>query len=119
MAVELFFRPQKGWGAVRVPPPIHMSDPDRHDDTTDDHECFERELLAQDRDAQRPSTADLDDETAQDLVRDLLDAGTVTPVVDERVLVHEPSGAAFESIHQLANFHQGWTAAHDIDEREE
>jgi hypothetical protein len=41
----------------------------------------------------------------------LLDAGTVSPVVDERVLVHEPSGAAFESLWQLAVFHDGWTAA--------
>ncbi|QCC49635.1 MULTISPECIES: hypothetical protein [Halobacteriales] len=95
-----------------------MSGPDIHDDTADDHERLERELLAQDRDARQPSTADLDDETAQDLVRDLLDAGTVTPVVDERVLVHEPSGAAFESLWQLAVFHQGWTAAGDTGETE-
>ena len=95
-----------------------MSGPDIHDDTADDYERFERELLAQDRDARRPSTADLDDETAQDLVRDLLDAGTVTPAVDERVLVHEPSGAAFKSLWQLAVFHEGWTAAGDAGETE-
>ena len=69
-----------------------MSGPDTHDDTADDHERFERELLAQDQDARRPSTVDLDDETAQEVVRNLLNAGTVTPVVNERVFVHEPSG---------------------------
>jgi hypothetical protein len=95
-----------------------MSGPDIHDNTADDHKRFERELLAQDQDAARPSTADLDDEAAQELVRDLLDAGTVTPVVDGRVLVHEPSGAAFESLWQLAVFHQGWTAAGDDGETE-
>jgi hypothetical protein len=95
-----------------------MSGLDIHDDTADDHERFERELLAQDQDARRPSTADLDDETAQEVVRNLLDAGTVTPVVDERVLMHEPSGAAFESLWQLAVFHEGWTAAADAGEPE-
>jgi hypothetical protein len=43
-------------------------------------------LLAQDRDARSPSTADLDDETARQMVRGLLDAGTVTPVVDQRTV---------------------------------
>jgi len=95
-----------------------MSGPDIHDDTTDDHERFERELLAQDRDARRPSTAGLDDETAQEVVHDLLDAGMVTPVVDQRVLVHDPSGAGFESMLQLAVFHKGWTAAMDAGEPE-
>jgi hypothetical protein len=96
-----------------------MSGPDRYDDTADDHERFERELLAQDRDTRRVSTADLDGETAQDLVRELLDTGTVTPVVDERVLVHEASGTAFESMWQLAVFHEGWTAAVDAGEGDE
>ena len=95
-----------------------MFGPDTHDDTADDHECFERELLAQDRDALRPSTAHFDDETAQEVVRNLLNAGTVTPVVDERVLMHELSGAAFESLWQLAVFHEGWTAAADAGELE-
>ena len=95
-----------------------MFGPDTHDDTADDHERFERELLAQDQDARRPSTADLDDETAQEVVRNLLDAGMVTPVVDERVLVHEPSGAAFESLWQLAVFHEGWIAVADAGEPE-
>jgi len=107
-----------GAGQVVTCPRMHMSGPDIHDDTADDHERFERELLAQDQDARRPSTADLDDEAARNLVRDLLDAGTVTPVVDERVLVHEPSGAAFESLWQLAVFHQDWTAAGDAGETE-
>ena len=62
------------------------------------------------------STADLDDGTAQEVVHDLLDAGTVTPVVDQRVLVHEPSGAAFESMLQLAVFYKGWIAAMETGE---
>ena len=95
---------------------MRVSDPDKYDETTDDHERFEAELLAQDRDARSPSTADLDDETARQMVRDLLDAGTISPVVDQRVLVHEPSGTAFESMQQLAVFHKGWTAATDAGE---
>jgi hypothetical protein len=95
-----------------------MSGPDSHDDTANDYNRFEEKLLAQDRDARCPSTADFDDETARQLVRELLDAGTVTPVVDQRVLVHEPSGAAFESMQQLAVFHQGWTAAQKAGEEE-
>ena len=96
-----------------------MSDPDRYDETTDDHERSEAELLAQDRDARSPSTADLDDETVRQMVQDLLNAGTVTPVVDQRILVHEPSGTTFESLLQLAVFHEGWTAAHGAGEGDE
>jgi len=93
-----------------------MPGPDPHNDTSADHEQFETELLAQDRDARSPSTADLDDKTARQLVRELFDAETVTPVVDQRIPIHEPSGAAFKSIQQLAVFHEGWTAAHDAGE---
>lgn len=53
-----------------------MSDPDRYDDTTDNYERVEVELLAQDRNARSPSTADLNDETARQMLRDFLDAGT-------------------------------------------
>jgi hypothetical protein len=42
----------------------------------------------------------------------------VSEGVDERVLVHEPSGAAFESLWQLVVFHEGWTAAVDAGETE-
>ena len=107
-----------GAGQVVVCPLIRMSGPDIHDETTDAHERFERELLTQDQDARQSSTADLDNETARQLVRELLDTGAVTPVVDERVLVHEPSGAAFESLWQLAVFHEGWTAAANAGESE-
>ena len=108
-----------GAGRFLYCPLVRMSDPDRYDESTDDHERFEAELLAQDRDARSPSTADLDDETARQLVRELLDTGMVTPVVDQRILVHEPSGTAFESMQQLAVFHEGWTAAHDAGEGNE
>ena len=115
----VFCRPRMGAGQVVSCPLMCMSGPDIHDETANDHERFERELLAQDRDAQRPSTADFDDETARQMVRGLLDAGTVTPVVDQRILVHDPSGTAFESLLQLAVFHEGWTAAHGAGEADE
>ncbi len=54
-----------GAGQVVACPRMHMSEPDIHDDTADDHERLERDRLAQDRDVRRPSTADLDDETAE------------------------------------------------------
>ncbi|MFC7251706.1 hypothetical protein ACFQJ5_18035 [Halomicroarcula sp. GCM10025324] len=69
-----------------------MDDPDPHDDTSADYEQFETELL---------------------------DADVVTPVPEDRVLVHEPSGTAFDSPTQLAVFHRGWTTACDADEEAE
>jgi len=56
-----------------------------------------------------------DDATTQRLVNDLVDADVVTPVSADQVLVHEPSGAAFDSSTQLAGFHRGWTAGRDAD----
>jgi hypothetical protein len=92
-----------------------MTDPDPHDDTSADYEQFEKVLLAQDRDAAGVDTADIDEATARRLVDDLIDADVVTPVPEDRVLVHEPSGAAFDSPTQLAVFHRGWTAGRDTD----
>ncbi|WP_058827880.1 hypothetical protein [Haloferax sp. Q22] len=92
-----------------------MPSPDSHDDTSADHEQFEKAQLAQDRDAGSVDTADVDDMTARGLVDDLIDADVVTPVPDERILVHEPSGTAFDSTTQLAVFHRGWTAGRDAD----
>jgi len=92
-----------------------MPGPDRHDDTSRDYEQFEKEQLAQDRDATSVDTADIDDATAQRLVNDLVDADVVTPVPEDHVLVHEPSGTAFDSTTQLAVFHRGWTAGRDAD----
>jgi len=96
-----------------------MPDPDPHDDTSSDHEQFEKEQLAQDRDAASVGTADVDDTTAENLVSELIDADIVTPVPEDHVLVHEPSGAAFDSSTQLAIFHRGWTAGRDADAEEE
>ncbi|WP_135536420.1 hypothetical protein [Halostella pelagica] len=93
-----------------------MTDPDPIDNTTDDHNRFEAELVAQDRDAARIQTDDVDEATARRLVADCIDNGVVIPVAEERVLVHTPSGAAFDSIRQLAVFHRGWTAARDAGE---
>ncbi|USZ73523.1 hypothetical protein [Natronosalvus halobius] len=93
-----------------------MTDPDILDDRSDDHERFETKLFTQDRDTARVSTADVDEMTARHLVSDLVDVGVVTAVAEQRVLVHEPSGEAFDSIQQLAVFHRGWTAGRDADE---
>ena len=92
-----------------------MPGPDPHDDTSRDYERFEKEQLAQDRDATSVDTADIDNATAQRLVSDLVDATVVTPVPEDHVLVHEPSGATFDSTTQLAVFHRGWTAGRDAD----
>jgi hypothetical protein len=96
-----------------------MTEDNVYDDTTDDYERLEKELITQDRDRTRVMTADLDRGIAGRLVNNLVDDGAVTPVPDERVLVHEPSGEAFNSILQLAVFHRGWTAAQDIDQDEQ
>ena len=90
-----------------------MPGPDPHDDTSSDYEQFEKEQLAQDRDATSVDTAYIDDTTAQRLVSGLVDADVVTPVPEDQVLVHEPSGTTFDSSTQLAVFHRGWTAGRD------
>jgi len=92
-----------------------MPDPDPHDDTSADYEQFEQALLAQDRDVAGVDTADVDDATARCLVDDLIDADVVTPVPEDPVLVHEPSGTTFDSSTQLAVFHRGWMAGRDAD----
>ena len=92
-----------------------MTGPDFLDDTTDDYERLETELVAQDRDAARVSTADVDERRARHLVNDLIEVDAVRPIAEQRVLVHEPSGEAFESITQLAVFHRGWQAATGAD----
>ena len=96
-----------------------MTGPDTFDDTSDDHEQFETELVAQDMDASRVPTADIDEETARHMVNVLVDAGRVTPVPGDRVFVHEPSGGVFDSITQLAVFHRGWTAGRHTAEANE
>ena len=96
-----------------------MTGPDPHDDTSRDYEQFEKEQLAQDRDAASVATADVDDATARSLVDDLIDADIITPVPEDQVLVHEPSGTSFDSATQLAVFHRGWTAGRDADAEDE
>ena len=93
-----------------------MTGPDILDDTTDDHERLEAELVARDRDAARVATADIDERSAHRLVNDLIENDVVTPVAEQRVLVHEPSSEAFDSITQLAVFHRGWRAARDAED---
>ena len=96
-----------------------MTGPDILNDTKDDHERLEAELVAQDRDASRVATADIGETTARRLVGELVEDDVVTPIPDQRVLVHEPSGKPFESITQLAVFHRGWQAATDADVEDE
>jgi hypothetical protein len=96
-----------------------MTGSDARDDTAADYERLETELLAQDRDAARVATADVDETTARQLVTALVDDGVVTAVAEQRVLVHEPSGEAFDAISQLAVFHRGWTAAQDASRESE
>jgi hypothetical protein len=94
---------------------IPMTSPDPLDDTRADYERLETELIAQDRDAARVSTADIDDRSARYLVSDLIEDDVVRPVADHRILVHEPSSKPFDSITQLAVFHRGWQAATGVD----
>ena len=75
-----------------------MTGPDILDDTTDDYERLETELVRQDRDAARVATADIDKRSARRLVNDLIENDMVRPIPDQRVLVHDPSGEAFDSI---------------------
>ena len=96
-----------------------MTGPSIFDDTAYDHERFETELVAQDRDAARVSTADVEKMTARQLVNELIDDDIVTAVAEQRILVHEPSGEAFDSSRQLAVFHRGWTVARDAGEEGE
>ena len=93
-----------------------MTGPDTRDDTTADHQRLETELIVQNRDTARPSTADVDETTARQLVNALIDDGLVTAAAERRILVHEPSGEAFDSIRQVAVFHRGWTVGRDADE---
>ncbi|WP_135823109.1 hypothetical protein [Halostella litorea] len=92
-----------------------MTGPDIIDDTTGDYDRLETELVAQDRDASRVATADIDEATARRLVGDLVEDDVVAPIPDQRILVHEPSSKPFKSITQLAVFHRGWQAATDAD----
>ncbi|WP_246310494.1 hypothetical protein [Halorarum halophilum] len=93
-----------------------MTGPDILKDTADNHERLETDLLAQDRDAARVSTTDVDEPIAQQLVSELVDDGVVTAVAEQRALIHEPSGEAFNAIRQLAVLHHGWTAGRDANE---
>jgi hypothetical protein len=92
-----------------------MTGPEIIDDTTADYDRVETELIAQDRDTARISTADVDERSARRLVGELIEDDVVTPIPDHRILVHEPSSKPFESITQLAVFHRGWQAATDLD----
>jgi hypothetical protein len=61
-----------------------MTEPDILDDTTDDYERLETELVAQDRGSARVSTADIDERSARRLVNDLIEDDVVRPIAEER-----------------------------------
>jgi hypothetical protein len=67
-----------------------MSGQDIIDDTTGDYDRLETELVAQDRDASRVATADIDEGTARRLVGELVEDDVVTPVPDHRILSTSP-----------------------------
>ncbi|GAA0291437.1 hypothetical protein [Halarchaeum salinum] len=90
-----------------------MTAPDRHADTSNDAECFERKQLARDADQVRRRTDDLTEADARELIADLLEAGTVVAVPTDRLLIHEPADAVFEDVVQLAAYHRGWEAGRD------
>lgn len=90
-----------------------MTGPDRVDDTSRDHERFEKEQIAQDRDAARIETADIDEAHAWMVVEELIGQNVVMPVAKSQSLVHEPSGNVFRSEKALALFHKGWKAGYD------
>lgn len=81
-----------------------------HDDTSNDYERFERRQVARDLDARSVDTADMSERSARRLVNELVEQEVVMPVAEARVMLHEPSGESFDSITQLALFHQGWMA---------
>ena len=93
-----------------------MTGPDRFDDGSRDHERFENELVAQDRDAVRIETTDIDDSHAWMLVKELIGQEVVTPIAESQSLVHEPSGEFFHSETALSLFHKGWKAGYDAAE---
>ncbi|MBP2252755.1 hypothetical protein J2754_003101 [Halarchaeum solikamskense] len=90
-----------------------MTTPERHTDTSDDAECFEREQLARDADQVRRRTDDQTESDARTLIADLLEDDTVVAVPTDRLLVHEPTDAVFEDVVQLAAYHRGWQAGRD------
>ena len=57
-----------------------MTGPDILDNTTDDNDRLETELVAQDRDAARVATANIDERSARRLVGELIEDDVVTPV---------------------------------------
>ncbi|OIB57413.1 hypothetical protein [Natrialba sp. SSL1] len=95
-----------------------MTGSDAINNTADDHRRLKTGLLAQDQATTYVSTADVDETTARCLVGALLEDDVVIPDSEQRVLVHEPRGEAFDSIWQLAVFHRGWTAARDSGEED-
>ena len=94
--------------------------PALQDDTSTDHEQFERRQLAHDQDCnhrQSPETLiTIDESQARQIVLNLLDRDIAIPVEEEQVLYHEPSGRSFKSDRLFAVFHNGWTALEAADE---
>lgn len=84
--------------------------PTTHDDASCDQERFERRQVARDRDLNTPDTLVIDEPRARSVVRGLIEAETVSPVPEDQILVHVPSGQVFKSDKALAYYHKGWIA---------
>ena len=107
-----WFMSAPGGEALTEAPSISMNGPDTFDEASADHRQLEDTLVMRDRDGDHLETADVSEDAARLLVADLVDRDLVAPIPEKRVLVHEPSGEAFESIVQLAIYHRSWTAAY-------
>jgi len=88
---------------------------DIYDDTSNDHERFERRQLARDRDRRQQDVLSLDERRAAQIVRDLREQHIVDVQPEEQLLIHTPTGTKFEDDRALVYFHRGWQAAGDSD----
>lgn len=88
---------------------------DIYDDTSNDHERFERRQLAKDRDRRRQGVLSIDEQHAAGIVHDLRKQHIVDVQPQEQLLIHTPTGTKFERALALVYFHRGWQAADDSD----
>ena len=86
-----------------------------HDDTSNDHERFERRQLAKDRDCRRRGVLSIDEQRAAQIVRALREQYIVDVQPEEQLMIHTPTGTKFEDDRALVYFHRGWQAADDSD----
>lgn len=88
---------------------------DYYNDTSNDHERFERRQLAQDRDRRRQDVLSIEEQRAAQIVSELREQHIVAVQPEEQLLIHTPTGTKFKRDLALVYFHQGWQAADDSD----